>query len=428
MAKPKYVIIEDNADHIRLLMRALARAGRASLPIEVGEAFDPSNALDPSNARRVRVMFCDLHLLGTQSSSDPKAHFALLAAIIDGVKPAGGGPWLLVLWTEHVEELEAFRDYLNSSLDKALLPVDIVPLPKAPYLADETKLPGAVDTLIAGFPGIQALTDWEESVADAVAETLSTLTDLASHIGGAPDKEGINRSLGFIAAAAYGKHAEINPFGAVTAVLAPLVSDRLINAHDHEKHGELWKKVVRIPGKNERLPAPDAARLNSMLHIEAAAKLDPVRRGTVSELPRDFQGWALFEDIFGDRTEAVNHFKLNAENLYQSSWRLLPYRAPCDDDQGRPGPLQFVLAAEAEEVTWFKVDGDRMKPKEDLSAAIWCSPAYERDKRTMRLLVSSYYTIAFPKARAQQLKPVFRLREQILGDLTFHLHAHAARP
>jgi hypothetical protein len=304
----------------------------------------------------------------------------------------------------------------------------IVSLPKAAHLADDSKLPSAVDAVIATFPAIQALTDWEESVADAAAETLSTLTAVASHIGAPPGPDGINRALGHIATAAYGKHAEINPFGAVTAVLAPLVSDRLINAHDHESHGELWKKVVHLPGKNEHLPAPDAARLNSMLHIEVAPRLDPIRRGTVSELPHDLRTLAEFESMFGERTEAVNHFKLSTEILHDPAWRLVPFRAPCDDDQGRPGPLQFALAAEAEESIWYKMDKGRMRPKDDFSDAIWSSPGYKRVGTIMRLRVSSYYVIAIPKARAQQFKPVFRLREQILGDLTYHLHAHSARP
>jgi hypothetical protein len=339
MAKPKYVIVEDDLNHIRILVRALARSGRACIPIEVDEKFDPNAALEPSNARRIRVMFCDLHLIGSKAGSDPRAHFALLAAIVDGIKPGGGGPWLLVLWTAHEQELAGFRDYLRDNLDKALLPVGIVSLPKAPHLADESKLPSAIDEVIAGFPAIQALTNWEESVADAAAETLSTLTTVASNIGDPTTADGVNRALGHIATAAYGNHAAVNPFGAVTAALAPLVSDRLINAHDHEKHGELWKKVVQLPNKAEHLPAVDAARLNTMLHIESAPKLDPIRRGTVSELPDDLRGGAGFESVFGDRPEAVRHFKLSAQVVDDPAWRVIPFRAPCDDDQGRPGPL-----------------------------------------------------------------------------------------
>jgi hypothetical protein len=73
-------------------------------------------------------------------------------------------------------------------------------------------------------------------------------------------------------------------------------------------------------------------------------------------------------------------------------------------------------------------DKGRKLEKEKFSDAIWASPAYERDGTVMRLLVSSYYVVAFAKPRAKTFKPVFRLREQILGGLTYHLHAHSARP
>jgi hypothetical protein len=101
-------------------------------------------------------MFCDLHLLGLQAASDNRSHYALIAAIVAASQPGSGGPWLLIIWTEHDEEIAGLDAYLRESVDPAHLPVAIAPLRKAEHLADPQNLPKAIDDLIGSHPEVHS--------------------------------------------------------------------------------------------------------------------------------------------------------------------------------------------------------------------------------------------------------------------------------
>jgi hypothetical protein len=259
---------------------------------------------------------------------------------------------------------------------------------------------------------------------------MSTLTSIARRLDIATgNADGVKRILGFIAEAAFGSRANDDKFGAVTSVLAPLVADRVINAHKDGQRRDLWQSVVELPRRGHQLPLEDAARLNSMLHIEEPdpAALNPRHSGTLSTFPADLIKKDGFESQFGPLFDLQKLFKLPDGNQAGFEWYLLSYRAACDDAQGRPGPVPYVIAIEGPNDLWFK--GARgQDPRSPFSDSIWRSPPYFRNDQTRRLLVSAYYSFSLSPEHAATLTAIFRIRDQLLSELINRLHAHGGRP
>jgi hypothetical protein len=428
MAKPKFVIVEDNAAHLAILSGGLAKTGKASLSIHVGGTFDPDSALEVTNARRVRVLFSDLHLIGPQAGSDANIHYGVIASFIQASQPGGGGPWLLVMWTENLQEAAGLEAYLKGSLDASLLPLAVVPLSKDEYLPAAEKLPGAIEKLLEKYPSVRALLDWEESVADAAADTIATLAEAArNHEEKANVKNGIGRLLGFIAQASFGEGAAKDEFGAVASGLAPLVADRVTNADKGKKSSEPWKSAVVMP-TTHRLSADVRARLNAMLHIDARAPsaLQPCQIGTFCRLPDTWRRDADFRKMFGEMDPMKAQYKIAAAAPADLEWGLVSFRAPCDDAQKKPGPIPFALALEGANDHWFKGNSGDDK-RSGFADAMWYSPQYRRNDITKRLLISASYVVYLPEKRGTRLAPMFRLRDQLLVQLTAHIHTHGAR-
>ena len=55
-------------------------------------------------------------------------------------------------------------------------------------------------------------------------------------------------------------------------------------------------------------------------------------------------------------------------------------------------------------------------------------PVYEIDGKSYCLRVNAGCPLALPSSSLQDITPLYRLREQILNDLVYHVHTHGARP
>ena len=63
-----------------------------------------------------------------------------------------------------------------------------------------------------------------------------------------------------------------------------------------------------------------------------------------------------------------------------------------------------------------------------LAAAIWKSPAVSFNGTIRCLRADSRFQKTFPDAAASGIAPLYRLREQLLNELVYHLHSYGARP
>ena len=61
-------------------------------------------------------------------------------------------------------------------------------------------------------------------------------------------------------------------------------------------------------------------------------------------------------------------------------------------------------------------------------ASLWPSPAFELNREVRLLCVSARFPLSLSSSAVQNSTPIYRLREEILNDLVYHLHSYGARP
>ena len=66
----------------------------------------------------MRCLFLDLHLVDGQAGTDQRRHYGVIASILEDNISQNGGPFILVIWTEHERFSNELRDYLDTNLDQ----------------------------------------------------------------------------------------------------------------------------------------------------------------------------------------------------------------------------------------------------------------------------------------------------------------------
>lgn len=424
---PRVLAIDDEQDDLNALTDALNSYGAACLPIH----FSGDDAVVPP-CPAVRVIFTDLHLLPAPTE-DATQHFSVIASLIEEkIKPSGA--YLVILWTRYPEEASECRQFLKERLEGVSIPFAVESLDKSDYLPDKSdhsdvgqpnpvkSLPEAIDGVVSGLPHVAALLNWEERVLDASADTVGSIQSLAVTSAGAgnPDKE-LGSLLASLATAAAGEHVEADPFQAVNGALLPILADGLATTQSNDD--PLWRAVIEDCGSQQSLDLETAARLNRILHF--AKPLEPSRgneRGAVIALPEQYRGDA-FKAAFGLSASdaAIKQFACrkfeDAEN--SDDWVLVQCQAACDYAQKRPGPIPFHLG--------LLVSSERIKTGTP-PMAVWKSPCFNLDGEVFFLHVNARFSLSLPPVHATAEEPLFRLREQLLNQLTYELHSYGARP
>ena len=422
LTTPRIIAIDDDAIHLTGLANSLNRHGVACLQIHV--TGDPSGIKPCPD---VRIIFADLHL-GAGTPSDHNADFSMLGGLLETtIKPTG--PYLIVLWTRYSDQAPALRTFLDDRLQDVEKPFDVLPLAKADHLDDaggirnEDALMDAIVGITESLPQVGALFDWESRVLEAAGDTLSSLLKLASTQAKTRQADDIGKILASLGSAAVGEvHVQSDRFRAVNEALLPILADRIANLPSGKSDEQVWKKALDT-GSGSDLSLNEAARLNRLVHVaDPASDAGSNSRGMVLALPEflgvDFQ--AAF-DI--DENEAAGSQFLCRDyepNDDAFRWVLVQCQAACDHAQSQPGPTPCYLGLDFPE---SKKNRSRKPP-----ASVWTSPPFEFDGTIRLLRVSARFPTALPLVPAQGATRLYRLREQILNDLIYHVHGHGARP
>lgn len=425
LPKPRVIAIDDEQRHLAVLAEALNRYGTACLPIHfTGESED----IKPCS--NVRVIFADLHLT-PDASTDHSRHFSMLGGLIENIiKPTG--PYLIILWTVYPDQANSLHNFLENRLQGVTKPVAVKSLDKSRYLdgnggvKEIDALIEAVKSIIAGQSQIAALFNWEERVLDASADTVSSILELTDAAAGDVNRNReIGRLLASFAVAAVGsEHVEKDRFRAVNEALLPILADRIASMRSQDADNELWRAAFDKPDIVQKLSLDEVAKLNRLLHVEPAGNADKGdERGAVIPLPEEFIG-DKFEGTFDLTQEkaAEKQFSCQGfvENCDRFRWVLVQSQAACDYAQAQPGPLLFYLGL-------YMPEGAQPR-KGKPPAALWRSPCFEFDGGNRFLHVNARFQVSLPHKAASAVRPIFRLREQLLNDLIYRLHSYGARP
>ena len=426
LGSPRIVAIDDDDAHLRGLAMSLSWNGVACLQIHfTGDAtgFEP--------CPDVRIVFADLHL-GGGTPSDHKADFAVITALLeDIIKPSG--PYFIVLWTQYQHQAPALREYLEDRLDPAVTkPLDVCSLPKSEHIdfdgdgkiKDQGKLMGAIGNIIRASPQVGAVIEWETQVLGAAGRTVSSILDLTSVGDGGQRAAEIGRILGRLAVEAVGEdHVEGDRFRAVNDALLPILADRIARTRTGQIDDELWQVALTIPERRTMESLERAAKLNRLVHIADPEGVSATARGVVVPLPASHRD--DFRDLFGIEEEdaATTRFRCKSgvfdPNREHFRWVLVQCQAACDYSQSNEGSVPYYLGLDFPE---------EHRASTNPPDSTWRGPVIEFDGEIRRLRVNAGFPLTLASSVLQDIIPLYRLREQILNDLTYHVHSHGARP
>ena len=438
---PRFVLVDDRPEHLTAIQDVFQKLGAPCL----GIAYDPKRKLEARSFSGVRVLFLDLHLIDPAPTRDKTPHFAVIAGILeDNISPVGG-PFVLVVWTEHEDSVEQLTEYLDDSLDRKkphARPLAIINLPKSRFINVDTGKPlkgradelrDAVEAAVSEKAQLAALIAWETDVQAAAGATLSALMELVpeEHRSTALFAVGLDEVLSRLARGAVGQpHVAADPRAAIASALAPILADRIVNQKVPKESLKVWKKAVTAEGK-EPLDPVRAGKVNRMLHVAVlpSEKVRPTDWGAVVEFP---DAWWTNEELrsrFGVTLGQLlgNEFKIGKDHRGRCRPRLVRVGAACDYAQSRSGPLPYLLGVEIP----FSVE---RQPDNTgavrLPASEWSSSILllEPDFGPFVLAVNSRYALSVTRDDAAGWRPVYRLREQLLMHLISHASSYLSRP
>ena len=295
---PRYIVIDDKEDHLRAIMNTFQQLGTSCVGLHYNQENDP----DANLFRGVRCLFIDLHLIDGQVSTDEKRHFALIANILEENIHENGGPFILIIWTEHPQHANDLHKYLDDNLDKKkpyTHPLTVLSLDKTSFIDVDNGIPtntealkNAVNEAITTNPQLAALVNWELDVLKAAGDTLVSLMSLIplenkNSTSFSPSIDGL---LSKLAREAVGPtNIKADSRAALNRALAPILNDRIINQPVEKSVRELWEKAIT---KHSDSTPPtvnlhNAAQINRMLHIanKDFEAILPTDWGAVVECP-----------------------------------------------------------------------------------------------------------------------------------------------
>ncbi len=423
----RYIAIDDDRAELGALVDALHVIGAPCLGIQ----FDPPKLPDRSLFTGLRILLTDLHLL--KAAASPNQHYDNIAAILNSCIPHKHGPFLIVLWTSHEHERAAFSARLNEILPMEKKPLAVFALDKNNFREGEgwngPALQDAIREKIAEMPQLSALLSWERDVLAACNATLSLIGDLVPANDRTADRypAALDRVLSLLGEAASGRaNAMQNPRSAITAALAPLLADRILNQGEDPGASQLWSDAVTFADGPD-LTEAQKANMHRMLHfaVPPAENVANTDWGALTPLGEE----QLADD------EMLKRFGTTAEKLRQSEFKLKPGRladgrlvllragAECDQAQSNTGPIPTLLG--------LLVPKDALT-KDKRSAAILRCPEeilLNEAEGPLALLVHARFATSMVAEEFRHWpQAILRVREQLLMTILVHSATHLMRP
>lgn len=421
MLSPKIIAIDDDKSHLDALVNGLNNLRLANLPIHYSN--DNTDPYEP--VPHVRVLFTDLHLLGADEQNTSK-HFAVISQLLDELVDLENGPFILVLWTRYSSQASDLKAYLDERLAAKKCPVSVVAINKNKFITADgrlkknTDLLGAILNATRKNPHLAALIDWEMRALQAAGVTLATVDNLI------PDEKRnskdysaqLNALLGQLASAAMGhRHAESDKLQAVNQAISPILSDSMVHLPTSKDQKLLWGKAFKDPAKTPNLSV--GAQLNRMIHVSTLNDTSSYKdRGVVLKI--NWRNEKLKQEIGHTQDEILKHFKFkndgfeNDEGLF-----FLQVQPACDYANRDQKFLPYVLGVTARKGGFSskKFSGD-----------IYEFPGMELNGQCYVMRISANFLTRFSHTKLRLMPVWFRLREEILNDVTFAVSKQIGRP
>jgi hypothetical protein len=439
LSASRFVVLDDKREHLGAIIEALQQLGSPC----IGILYDPSKSLNPNDFRGVRCLFVDLHLVDGQAGSDDRRHFANIANILENNISEAGGPYVLIVWTEHSQLSTQLGAYLDANMDPKkphARPLAVLSLDKMKFInvGDGTVpapdlLRTAVNDALFANAQLAALLSWELEVLSAAADTLSSIVSLVplDQRTTTAFSQAFDVVLSRLAAEAVGPdNVNIDHRAAITAALAPILADRIMNQNAIGESKAIWTRAItRHADRSIRAASrSEAGSINRMLHVAlpGGETIRPTDLGAVVSYPSQDLDFVAFAGRPVDKMVG-GEFCIESKDRKRCIPILVRIGAACDFAQSRAGPLTYLLGFEIPEDAQRKTDnlGKPLRP----STAIWESPTLLVGVgEPYRLFVHIRYPVVRLPETCGQWEVRYRLREQLLTTLIVSASNHGSRP
>lgn len=451
---PGVVLVDNEKRELNQLRDAFYLAGLPCLPLLYSNEPEDETGLDhftkPENLK-VRILFTDLNLkeLGRLDAVDLVAP---IAAVIRTLVTAG--PFILVFWSQHEHEAREVVELLQKRFSNTTpIPFAFETIDKSDFqlTGDPVKdkdmggrLRAKITEVIKQDSLFQALVDWEYRVAEAARNTVYSLHELAKPEGAEADytlenhKKSLTQILTVMATESIGKeNVKGNPAVAIDQVLLPVLEDQLSQVKERAELDALWTASLPNLGQKVTLESSkQVALLNSFMHIDTTIDgLTSCSRGAFVQIRDVF--WAddkLRKHFNKSKSQILNEFLNSAKKVTGKTLEaahaatiigFLEISAACDYAQQNVEIPRYVIGAlipfEFEKFTSFG-NGD---PKH---AAIYPFPDIILNNILYKLRLNFRFQVGVSRNSILLGNPLFRVRDQILSDISYKNAQHAARP
>lgn len=448
------VLIDDDKDDLDSLQNSFTQAGYPCLPIHY-VSDDPINisGVDHINLSMInpRVIITDLNL-----QEIPNVNKQTLVAPIAKVleKLTLNGPYILYFWSKNVAHVDGVMELIFERYRKTISP------PLHYGILDKTEIKGSPETLkikvkelLLDNSTFSALFSWENRVSYAARSTTDSLYKLACSFDSANISDFQSKttnSLGTLLAAigneAIGvENAKTEPSLAIELGLEPVLHDHIQSNYGDVDNNSAWRCAASgIGTRLDRESYSNAkAYLNSFYHVEELKDdASKNKRGCWvsfnAEYLSDEQNFEKIKRNLGRcikkilHEEFLNGTESDSKEREQARAKtilgFIELSPECDHAQRKIKLNRYFLSAmipvEYEKHTFY---GNERR--NTAHAGVYRLPNLIIGEKEYIIKISFRYQVgAIPDFNKWMGKPLFRLKNQTLADISFRASQHVNRP
>jgi hypothetical protein len=461
---PGTVLIDDDKEELYEILTSISSAGIPCIPIHYKNEPGNQTGIDHINLHNIRsrIIITDLNLTET-GSLEPKTLVGPIAKVLEPL--TNYGPYILLFWSKNESLVEEVVKNLKIRFhDRINLPIHWEVISKSKFKDKPEALKDKIELLIKENSLFNAISDWERRISCAAQNTSNALYDLTIPTEYEPENKTeqhqvqLLKALALIGNETVGiKNAAEHPSLAVDLGLSPLLQDQLNITNSDEN---LWSSAIPEIGKHQKLDDSIKSTLNTFCHLEQVEHNFPKScRGVFVKVNNEILNTSdkrhKLEDRLGNTIEELIHEEFLSKRrcgktkpeakAFQQEAResiklgFVEVSAVCDQAQQKTKLHQYLLAAlipeKFEELTRFKNSKEEIQDFSHIG--IYRLPKIKIDNEIYILKLTFNYQIGTRalsnvKERTYQNTwfgdPLFRLKDQILSDISFKCAQYSSRP
>ncbi|RVC41992.1 hypothetical protein EN781_24015 [Mesorhizobium sp. M4A.F.Ca.ET.090.04.2.1] len=430
------IAVDDKEEDLDGIVQALHKKGVGVLPV----LFKGQRSVRPC-LPGIRVVFTDINMAPSAASAYQQHQG--VAAILNVLLDPENGPWIMVAWTAAPDQTAALKTVLENSLGKERAPITAIGLNKADFMNSKgvyqiTKIATAIDQHISQDAVAGAILDLELRSSQAAHDVTQSIIALTPSAAPAD----IAQVLVELSKATDPKP----PFTVekVMQTIGPVLQDRLIRRGVSKNERGVWDRAFGASAGTP-LSQTHRAELNSAVHLDPNTGVG--ERGAVTIVPN-----AIMEKAIPRLSSVVFTHFLNREKAVKVLRDRKRATMPAVPNQPAPvlPPEQELITEFEEQLKWGLLElvpiCDAANDKRGLrrAAVLLIAPGdcakldiagdYAQKLPLLKIggddvliFVSAKMTLSPVSKTLAKIKPVLRMRDQLLDGLTQNISGSQAR-